>query len=70
MDQINSTKLLEVLEDIARVRGYNTEINIEELAATELEHRDEITINISNCGQPGTYNGSVRLMKESPDEQI
>ena len=83
---MNSTDLLENLRDISvDDAGERHEINIVSLASvlgvtvpalvsmlTELEHRDEIIVNISPEYKPGAdlvdYNGTVKLMKAPPDD--
>jgi hypothetical protein len=84
---VNSTTVLRRLEAIARARKKAENISIEVLAAllditvptlvsllTELEHRDEIIVNISSKGDTASahgpeYTGTVRLMKDPPDEK-
>lgn len=83
MTAINSTTVLQKLSTIDNYAGH-TGISIESLAAilnisvsklvsllTELEHRDEITMEISTVAEDaeGTnkYTGTVRLMRHAPD---
>lgn len=82
---MNSTTVLHTLEEIAEDTD-SREINIQALAhklditvpkaislLTELEHRDEVTIEITTDTNAVTnepiYSGFVRLMRMPPDEQ-
>lgn len=84
MTTINSTTVLQKLSTIDTYAGH-TGISIESLAAilnisvakqvsllTELEHRDEITMQISSvegAQQDGNnYTGTVRLMRHAPHD--
>ena len=81
--EFNSSTILEKLTAIAAQRQAR-EIDINELATllsispgklvsllTELEHRDEITMEISNKSDAAsgniTYEGTVRLMRHEVD---
>lgn len=84
--EMNSTTVLQRLEEIAHTRGRHSNIPIEELSSylgistakvvsilTELEHRDEIIMQISTKGDAQiselNYTGFVRLMDTPPDEE-
>lgn len=84
MTTINSTTVLQKLSTIDNYAGH-TGISIESLAAilnisvsklvsllTELEHRDEITMQISSVEEPqeggNNYTGTVRLMRHAPND--
>jgi len=86
MMEMNSTTVLQKLEEMAQTKGRHTNIPIEELSAylgisvaklvsilTELEHRDEIIMQISTKGDAHTselnYTGFVRLTDTPPDEK-
>ncbi|XZF16246.1 hypothetical protein ACTHGU_08915 [Chitinophagaceae bacterium MMS25-I14] len=82
---MNSGTILETMKIISRHAGHNAELDIAELARIlnitrpalvamliELEHRDEIIMDISNEENPDgepDYSGYVRLMLIPPDEK-
>jgi hypothetical protein len=82
---MNSTDVLKALQDIEAQEGYNGNVDIANLAIdldisvnklvsilTELEHRDEVSLNITNNGTDNPdamYKGEIRLLKRPPDEE-
>lgn len=86
MTTVNSTTVLQLLEDLARSHGNETieihrlasllEINITALVSilTELEHRDKIILNLSASSDVlSEYNGMVKLMDaplKNPEESF
>lgn len=82
---MNSTDVLQKLRRLSLKEDDREDVNIVALAAeldvsvsalvsmlTELEHRDEIIMNISPLYVPGedhtVYTGTVKLMRTPPDE--
>lgn len=82
---INSTELLEILQRTYGRAGDHVSIPITDLAdrveltvpklisvLTELEHRDQIILNVTTYADPDTgvinYDGSIRIMSHPPDE--
>jgi len=75
MAAVNSTTVLQLLEDLRRSEG-NEKVDINRLAVllgtniaalvsilTELEHRDKIILNLSaSSDEHSEYSGTVKLM--------
>ena len=82
---VNSSDLLEVIREISVNAGENIPIDVRQLAGkldmslpklitvlTELEHRDEITLEVKTSTDPASgellYEGTARLMEHGEDD--